>query len=173
MLSNGEHDYGLGIGLGGEGKTKSFSHAGGNEGFRCILVAYAEIGQGVVVMTNGDRGDLLFNEILRAIATEYDWPDYRPTVKTRVHINPSIYAAYVGIYDEEGTAVTISAEADQLFIQTLPMGPQLWNLYPAAEDKFFMLDGDIEVSFTKDAKGKTTDLRIHAGQDTAIAKKVP
>ena len=60
--------YGLGLWLGGRETVTNFSHAGQNEGFTCILVAYLDTGQGAVIMTNGDRSSGLFNEILRAIA---------------------------------------------------------------------------------------------------------
>jgi hypothetical protein len=33
-----------------------------------------ENGDGAVIMTNGDQGGQLANEIMRSIAAEYDWP---------------------------------------------------------------------------------------------------
>ena len=67
---------GLGLWLGGREKVTNFSHAGQNEGFTCILVADLDTGQGAVIMTNGDRGSGLFNEILRAIP-EFPNPEFR------------------------------------------------------------------------------------------------
>ncbi|MGH9801088.1 MAG: serine hydrolase domain-containing protein, partial [Blastocatellia bacterium] len=77
MLTKQSEDYGLGIGLGGEGNKASFSHGGSNEGFKCNLFAYSETGQGAVVMTNGDLGGQLASEISRSIAVEYGWPDFK------------------------------------------------------------------------------------------------
>jgi CubicO group peptidase (beta-lactamase class C family) len=68
---------GLGVVLRGEGKTLSFSHGGTNRGFVCGLVAFVQSGDGVVIMTNGDRGQALIQELLRAIAAEYGWPEFR------------------------------------------------------------------------------------------------
>ena len=73
-----------------------------------MLFAYVATGQGAVVMTNGDGGDRLFNEVMRAIAREYDWPDYRPTRKTMARIDPAIYQAYVGQYDESEPRISIN-----------------------------------------------------------------
>src|SRR5947209_6022091 len=93
MLTKQPGGYGLGLWLGGKEKVTNFSHAGQNEGFTCILVAYLDTGQGAVIMTNGDRGSGVFHEILRAIAREYGWPDYQPTEKTVAQINPAMYGS--------------------------------------------------------------------------------
>lgn len=78
MLTRQRKDLnGLGIGLRGEGQTLSFSHGGANRGFMCQLIAFAESGDGAVIMTNGDRGQALIQEVLRAIAAEYGWPEFR------------------------------------------------------------------------------------------------
>jgi CubicO group peptidase (beta-lactamase class C family) len=77
MLSKQFEGSGLGVGLSGDGKTAFFAHGGGNEGFRCFLAAGVANGQGAVIMTNSDNGDALAREILRAIAAEYNWPQYR------------------------------------------------------------------------------------------------
>ena len=51
---------------------------GGNEGFRCHLLAYRDTGQGAAVMTNGDNGTWLVQATLAAIAAAFGWPDYPP-----------------------------------------------------------------------------------------------
>jgi hypothetical protein len=81
MLTEVLGGYGLGLGLRATDGHKSFSHGGGNEGFRCFLFAYREGGRGAVVMTNGDRGSGVADEILRSISAEYGWADYRVTEK--------------------------------------------------------------------------------------------
>ena len=69
-------NQGLGFRLEGEGRAARFSHHGGNTGYRCFLVAYNDLGQGAVVMTNSDNGFELVQEIIRSIAKEYNWPNY-------------------------------------------------------------------------------------------------
>lgn len=48
-----------------------FMHSGANDGYKSVLVAYPERGQGVVIMTNGDNGDALWREILNSVSIEY------------------------------------------------------------------------------------------------------
>ena len=50
-----------------------FLHPGANEGYRNYMVAYPKRGQGVVIMTNGDNGEALFNEIKNSVSAEYGW----------------------------------------------------------------------------------------------------
>jgi hypothetical protein len=43
-----------------------------------MLFGYLEGGRGAGVITHGDRGGPLANEILRSIAAEYGWVDNKP-----------------------------------------------------------------------------------------------
>jgi CubicO group peptidase (beta-lactamase class C family) len=74
MLTRQISDAGLGIMLAGKGEAEQFNHGGSNEGFKCLLVATMNTGQGVAIMTNGDQGGKLANEIRDAVAAEYHWP---------------------------------------------------------------------------------------------------
>ena len=61
---------GMGLGLlvaSGPGGT-TVEHGGLNEGFKARMVASLDGGYGAVVMTNGERGAELADEIIRAIA---------------------------------------------------------------------------------------------------------
>nr|WP_267888393.1 serine hydrolase [Nocardia yamanashiensis] len=65
---------GLGPFLATNGPAR-FGHSGGNEGFRCHLLAYREIGVGAAVMTNSDLGVYAMQRVFAAIAKAHDWPD--------------------------------------------------------------------------------------------------
>jgi len=130
-------------------------------------------GQGAIVMTNSDNGPPLFNEILRAISHEYNWTDYRPKEPNLAQIDPATLASYVGQYDANGTPVTVSLQSGKLSIQTPPMGPSPFQLYPSAEDRFFLVEADdFEVRFVKDSQAKVSELQIQAGTDRATAARV-
>jgi hypothetical protein len=49
-------------------------------------------------MTNGDRGLGLAAEVMRSIATEYGWPDFKPTLRNVVTDDPAILPHYEGTY---------------------------------------------------------------------------
>ena len=136
MLTKLTGDYGLGFSLGEKDGVRSFSHGGANEGFRCILFAYMEGGRGAVVMTNGDAGGALANEILRGIAVEYGWPDYRPQEKSVVKVDASLLESYAGKYQfSPGPLVTIAVETGRLFAQ--PGTEAKVEMLAEAADSFF------------------------------------
>ncbi|WP_108245018.1 serine hydrolase domain-containing protein [Muricauda brasiliensis] len=65
---------GIGIGIDGDGDAFRFRHTGGNAGFVCYAVSFANKGRGAVIMTNSDNGFPLIHEIVRTISKEYNWP---------------------------------------------------------------------------------------------------
>jgi CubicO group peptidase (beta-lactamase class C family) len=75
MLTAQKGNSGLGFGLGGSGKTLSFAHGGRDEGFDTFLIAYAESGQGVVIMVNANDNSGAVNRMVGAVSKEYHWPD--------------------------------------------------------------------------------------------------
>jgi len=52
-----------------------FGHIGGNVDYRATLVMFADIGDGMVIMTNSDVGLAAGNALLDRIAQIYGW-DY-------------------------------------------------------------------------------------------------
>jgi CubicO group peptidase (beta-lactamase class C family) len=65
--------YGLGLVVNRRGEGWYFSHGGVNWGFHCALLGHVRRGYGVVVMTNGDGGTPVINEIEARVAAAYRW----------------------------------------------------------------------------------------------------
>ncbi len=53
--------------------TFCFGHGGDSPGYKCLVMAMRERPVGLVVMTNGDHGKWLCDELFRAITQEYQW----------------------------------------------------------------------------------------------------
>jgi CubicO group peptidase (beta-lactamase class C family) len=80
---------GLGLVLDGEGAAFHFSHAGSNPGQKAYVIGFPQTGQGAVIMANGDAAPALIQEIIRALATAYGWPDrLEPANPARVAAAP-------------------------------------------------------------------------------------
>ena len=165
MLTRSPGNYGLGIGLGETAGRASFSHGGANEGYRCQYFAYRDSGEGAIVMTNGDNGGDLANEILRAIAVEYGWADYLPKERTVVRVDAAVLASYVGDYAfPGGPVVQIRVKDGQL---TSAVGGDSAVLLAETPDSFFAMDGHAPATrFTKAADGT---MELHA--DGGVAKR--
>jgi CubicO group peptidase (beta-lactamase class C family) len=85
MLTPQKVMQGIGIGffLDSKGDSTRFSHNGWDEGFVALLVAYKKLGKGVVIMVNSNEGYSIMDEIAKAVAKEYNWPDYLPTERKK------------------------------------------------------------------------------------------
>jgi CubicO group peptidase (beta-lactamase class C family) len=73
MLTKHKNDWGLGPALSGEGENLLFRHGGKNEGFSNNMIAFANQGNAVIVMTSADNGGKLYGEILRGLSKYYGW----------------------------------------------------------------------------------------------------
>jgi len=141
---------GLGINMKGAGRSLRFWHDGWNEGFNGGLVAYPALGCGAIVLINSNHGYQrgLVEEILRAIAHEYGWPESLPQERRVVPIDPHLHAAYVGVYEPQQGVEWVVSDIDQiLFLQLNDQAPI--QLYPKSDTMFFAQEVNIEVTFTK------------------------
>ena len=172
MLTRQKDDWGLGFALESPGHKARFAHGGGNEGYRCDLEVYAEMGPGLAVMTNSDSGEPLIQELLRAVAKEYSWPDFQPVERAVAKIDPAILGAYAGTYqDPNAGKITVSVKKDALFIEAPPLGPEAEELYPESNTDFFILSNDATFSFQKDQKGNVSKIIVHAFGHSFDVKK--
>ena len=170
MLTRQIENDGLGVFLDGHGSTLRFSHGGGNEGFQCLLVAYAETGRGAAIMTNSDRGGELISEIMFAIAHEYGWEDYAPKVRIQVKVDPAILRGYVGNYQlAPHFFLTITMQGDQLVTQAT--GQPKFLILPESNQDFFAKDFDAQLTFVPDSQGRATDVIVHQGGQDHHAKR--
>ena len=166
MLTAQKEPFGLGPSLGGSGRGFHFGHGGSNEGFRCELIMFPEVGKGAAVMTNADDGSVVVNEIFMALAAEYGWPDYGQQVRATVPLSSSALDELAGEYqapnpNPPGTPpipVLVTHEGERLFLEVRPYVPRL-EIFPASPDSFFALSG-MNLSFTRDASGKGVALRL-------------
>ena len=137
MLTKLLYDYGLGIGLEDKAGRTSFSHSGGNAGFNCNLFGYLDGGEGVVVMTNGDNGWPLIEEIMRSISAEYRWADYKQ--RKVVHVAPDTLQGYCGRYVlPSKKEIAVTCEDGKLFASY--MGEKRFELLPETPTDFFTTD---------------------------------
>jgi hypothetical protein len=159
----GDYDYGLGLSLADTAGHESFAHGGANEGFRCMMFGYLDSGNGAVVMTNGDRGSALADEILRGISAEYGWADYKTRERAVVRVEPEILQTYTGRYTlGPRFEVAVTYEGGKLFAAA--QGRKV-ELFPESPTAFFSLETDVPpVHFTRTSDGS---IEMSAGGATA------
>ena len=65
--------FAVGFTIAKQGEGWYFSHGGSNWGFQCDLMAHRVKGYGLVIMTNGDNGGALIQELRRRIQEHEKW----------------------------------------------------------------------------------------------------
>lgn len=171
MLAPGKGHWGLGLEIGGD-KAPYFSHGGVNEGFESYLVGYANSGEGVVVMTSAAGGKKLIDEVVRAVAATYGWPDFQPVVRHLAHVDPAVLARYVGTYPMmPGMSIKVTLEDGGLMAQ--PSGQSKMALFPSSQTRFFFKEtADVELEFLPGEQGAFDYLLMHkGGRDLKSGKK--
>jgi hypothetical protein len=173
MLRRQVGDWGLGVGVLGDGPATRFSHGGANEGFRAFWVGYRDKASGVVVMTNSDAGNALANDIVRTIAREYGFEGLGPVERTLGTSDPARYPDFAGRYEapEGSPPLIIIADGGRLFRSTGARPDQRAELLPESADAFFALTSDARIRFVRDGSGKVTEAVVEAGGRTTTHSK--
>ena len=161
MLERRGGPMGLGFAIMSESGEVVFTHTGGNLGYRNVLVAYAATGKGAVIMTSSDAGGDICNEILRAVALVYDWPDYRPEKKVIADLTPEEVGAVAGQYDIPGFGpVPLWVEDGNLFAPNPQVEGGRILLLPESPVKFFSPSAGWLLEFLIDESGGVAGVDI-------------
>jgi CubicO group peptidase (beta-lactamase class C family) len=167
MLSPGLQNQGLGPVVGGSTSRLYFTHTGGAEGYRCILVAYEDGQDGAVILTNGDNGNPLDDKILRTIAHDYHWPDFAPLERTFTNIDPRTFDRYVGAYRlDSGRILTVWRDGDHLHMRL--RGDLGFDIVPIGDREYFVKTLDGRLLFDGGANEATRSVTLfQAGQQVS------
>lgn len=167
----GLESLGLGLFLGGRPEPMTFGHSGGNNGFKCHLLAHRDAGWGAVVMTNGDRGNELVQEILNALGRELEWPDYEAAEPHERFESGSALDPYTGIYElRPGAAISVSRRGDDLCVCVLGQPPDRFLRFSETEFGSFAVDTTLR--FTRSADGRVNELILCQNGDELSCRRI-
>jgi CubicO group peptidase (beta-lactamase class C family) len=181
VASAGDLGLALGNGLGlfveqrGKGTFGhvSMEQPGGAEGFRSLLVASTAGGYGVVVMTNGDGGSKLADEIVRGAAQVYGWSSLGVPQLKRTHPSDEQLRKLSGRY-RVGTdeVLTVSASRNSLKVQ--PLLDEAFEIFPVEGGDFVRPDPPTHYAFdpaglvAKKLFVEQNGVRINPGDSTPL-----
>lgn len=154
MLTPGvSESIGIGFMLTGKGKTQRFTHGGWDEGFVADITMYRNLGMGAVVMVNSNEGEPLLREIQRAIAREYEWPDYFAAERQEITLETHVADTYVGEYSGRGGfECALVRDHGKLFLK--PAGQRRIELHAESPTNFFSTILNLQVKIRHDEEGK-------------------
>jgi CubicO group peptidase (beta-lactamase class C family) len=142
-------NIGIGFFLNSQGDSARFGHGGWDEGFVTDFVAYKHLGKGAVVMVNSNEGYNLLNEIMQAIAIEYQWPDYLPQTQKPATTSMDEIKKLKGTYgNEQGQEFKVD-EGDGTLLLTYQHQKPI-PLIKSTENIFYDKQFNFQVSFNKD-----------------------
>ncbi len=170
MLEPVRDEWGLGPSTAGSGADLRFGHGGANEGYRGQFIAFPRRGEGAVVMTNGDGGGALVDEILFAIAREYGWPEVAPRWIDALPLSADEAREYVGRYrlaDAADVTVSIRWRGGGLVL-AVGEGPPS-SLARTGRDRFVILESGALLRFERDGGGRVTAARAYGSR----AERIP
>jgi CubicO group peptidase (beta-lactamase class C family) len=171
MVTPMKGEAGLGFFIEKRGNATYFGHGGADEGFRAQLLVHREKGYGAVVMVNSDNGQIM-NEILRAIANEYQWEDFLPKPYDVVTVNQVQLESYAGRYlINPDRILTVGGEPGKLYGQ--PTADPRFEFFAISEDTFVRKDGEVKYTFVKGESGRSERLRVQNTQGSIEAPRVP
>ena len=185
MTEVGPSPAGLGPFLEGRGLDRRFSHSGGNDSYRAWMEGHLATGNGMVIFTNGTRGDPLFREIRRAVAESEGWStalDYHEPAPA-VALSAREVSALAGVYLVTGAAtrggLTIGTPEEDPGVQIIDQDGRLYRrvqgdrdrllpLTPLDTSHFIEAQTGTVYRFDRDYDGKASGLVISdTGGDSA------
>ena len=150
MLTPHKNNWGLGPQLKNKGAFSLFEHGGKNAGFTNDMKAFVHKGDAIVVMTNGDNGMSLINEIIRSVSTFYDWNISNYVTVKPISIEEKDLMKFVGKYSYKKNGKTVYVKAklknDQIVLKD-------YHLTPLSSLEFIDLENGTTIDFKLNEKG--------------------
>jgi CubicO group peptidase (beta-lactamase class C family) len=158
------NDYGLGLALSGSGVARTFGHNGRDAGFDAMMLAFAETGQGLVVMINANDNSGMMNRIVQAVSRKYKWPERAssaPAATTR--IPPAIPLETVtGRYElSNNNMLTFVVRNGSLFTDANGLPDEEFLFM--GDDRFGSSQRDVSFRITRGPAGDVVGLRWSSG----------
>ena len=171
MLTPQLKNAALGLFLERHGDEDWFGHGGSNEGFKCMFRASFEGGRGIVVMTNGDQGSALAEELARAATLVYGWPGDLGEPLESVALTEDQLRRYAGRYAfGPDDVLFVELQDGRLVAHNLPAAPH--PLAPLGSDAFALLGSRARIRFTGLGPDGPSALSYQAGSFPRRAKRI-
>jgi hypothetical protein len=117
-----------------------------------------------VILTNGDYGTTLIAELMRAIAAEYGWEDWRPVERAAIPAKMALFDRYTGSYAVSNVVLRVERRGDKLMLAGPPLGPEPVELIPAGDADFFVREKDATLHFDTDGAGPVRTITFVDGR---------
>jgi CubicO group peptidase (beta-lactamase class C family) len=161
---------GLGVFLEDYNGSSYFCHGGWNEGFSSYFIGNKTSGDGVVILTNTNKPEFI-NELVRAVALTYHWPNYLAPINKILPLSSQELNAHSGRYrsGKYGFISVYSQNGKLMSVQNLDKPVELVKV---SADTFAMRDRNVNVIFSKDTESGQYEL-VQILRDKKIYSRNP
>lgn len=159
MLTSGMGNWGLGIGIQGEGDAMRFWHNGVNEGFRAILYSYPHRRQAVVIMANSENGNEVLGPVRVALGRVLGWPGSEQRILTPATVTRQSRIEQVGYYTSPQFSLHVGMTEEGLILVANRGDPI--EAIPQGQDVYALTNGPGQIRFQRDpTSGRITGLAL-------------
>ncbi|MBD2754966.1 serine hydrolase domain-containing protein [Spirosoma validum] len=158
MLTKHLGSMGLGPALRNTGDSLIFSQSGGNQGFRCLFMAHATKGDGVVIMTNADSGLELAQELLNSVSAAYKWDFSTPKRMKKANLSTAQVEQVLGNYRRDRYIFEVTQTDGKLYAKPR-WEEESREMIPEDKAQFIMRDGQ-RAEFIYDSNSKVTAVKL-------------
>jgi CubicO group peptidase (beta-lactamase class C family) len=173
VLKNGEEAasrYGYGLGFNKFRGQDIVSHNGGLHGFITQLSYYPKEKLTVVMFSNTAEPEVNFDPTKIAEAFLWEKMD-KQTSYSELAVKPKDLQRFAGRYELANIGVLmVTTENDKLYAQV--SGQPKLEIFPMAEDEFFLKAVEARIKFLKDEKGEINQLIVFQGGQETKGKKL-
>ncbi|WP_428654222.1 serine hydrolase domain-containing protein [Runella sp.] len=163
MLTKHLDRWGLGPGLQNSGDSLIFNHGGANEGFRCVFMAQAYHGNGIVIMTNSDNGSAIANELVRGISKIYGWNFGKSKQIKKFSLTSEQVSSILGKYKMQNYVFELTQANGKLYAKP-QWEDETLEIIPENTKKFFTRDGQFWLEFQYEGDTKVKGIKLN-GQE--------
>ena len=112
-------------------------------------------------------------DVVRAVATAYDWPTFKPETRTVVEVPADTLVGYVGDYQlPSGAEITVTRDEDQLFVDV--PGEDTVPLLAESKAVFFPKGEKARLAFKRDSTDRVTHFILQQeNSETKAVRQVP
>lgn len=160
MLTPNKNNWGLGPTLTKEGDLLRFGHGGKNAGFTNNMIAFANKGDAIVVMTNGDNGMMIIKDLFLSVSSFYNWNISNYVKVKTVSIEEEELLKFEGKYliQINGKNVITKAKLKNGEIVLNNNASEPIVLTPLSNLEFIDLEKGVKINFTLNDNGDVTNL---------------
>jgi CubicO group peptidase (beta-lactamase class C family) len=170
MTTPFKNNYAFGLEVRTVNGHKVINHGGGIQGFNTMVAYYPDDKLEIIVLSN-INGVAPQDLTTKLAAVVHGEKVILSSERKQIQVDPKVFDGYAGRYQLMPNAiVTVTREGNHLYSQvnTQPKS----EIFPEAENDYFMKDADAQITFVTDSQGRTTELVLHQNGQDRHAKRI-